>query len=321
MSNKWIEPAMDAMEKYTGVEKGYRRAHPRGLVCGGTFQATGEARQLSKAEHLQGAVIPVQVRLSNASGSPWAPDRISPRKGKVLGLALRFRLPSGGLASWAAANLPSFLARTPEDFVRITRAQKKWLFGKPNPFKLISYICSRPSALSGIKAAATLPAVASFAEVRFNGMHTYYLEADGGRRQAFRYSWQPIEKAFEAPGEKQCGQYLLNELKQRLKAGPLQWNLVFHFPSADDPLDDATRAWPDSRPSIVAGTLTVDHVEPDQLELESLVFDPTGVVPGIELSSDPLLRFRSEVYRVSHNRRTHEVRAVPGPPDMTDIGL
>jgi catalase len=34
------------------------------------------------------------------------------------------------------------------------------------------------------------------------------------------------------------------------------------------------------------------------------VFDPTRVVDGIELSNDPVLRFRSPAYSVSVGRRT-----------------
>jgi catalase len=319
MSQTLVESAVEAMEKSTGVERGYRRAHPRGLVCRGSFQATPEARSLSRAEHLQGAVVPAQVRLSNASGSPHAPDRASDHTGKVLGLGVRFQLPSGAVASWAAANLPSFVARTPEDFVRITAAQKPALLGKPNPLKILSYLLTRPSAFAAVKAIATMPPAPSFAHVRFNGIHTYYLVAADGARRAFRYHWQPCAgTAALPPAEVRArpAQYLLNELRQRLATGAVQWNLVFQFPTVGDPLDDATRAWPETRQTVVAGTLTIDRVEADQPALEPLVFDPTGVVPGLELSSDPLLRFRSDVYGESHRRRTHEARAGAVPPDM-----
>jgi catalase len=108
----------------------------------------------------------------------------------------------------------------------------------------------------------------------------------------------------------------LDELRARLGAGPVQWSLVFQFPTPVDRLDDASRAWPETRPTVVAGTLTVNRVDADQGPLETLVFDPTGVVPGLELSSDPLLRFRSDVYGESHRRRANESRAADAPPDM-----
>ena len=50
---------------------------------------------------------------------------------------------------------------------------------------------------------------------------------------------------------------------------------------------------------LAAGTLTLDTVEPDQRTSDALVFDPTAVVPGLELSDDPLLGFRAAVYSES----------------------
>lgn len=320
MIHPLVESAVDAMEMYTGALRGYRRAHPRGLVCCGSFRAAPAMRELTTAEHFQGAVVPVAVRLSNASGSPHAPDRVSARVGAVLGLAIRFNLPSGEIAAWAAASLPSFVARTPADFLRFTAALRPSLFGKPNPLRLVWYLLTHRSAFGAMKALVTMPAASSFAEVSFNGIHTYFLVAADGTRQPFRYFWQPCIETKEltrAEARALPAQYLLNELRSRLAKGPAQWNLVFQFPAPGDPLDDATRRWPESRRTVVAGTLKVDRIEDDQGALETLVFDPTGVVPGIELSSDPLLRFRADVYRESHRRRTKETRTRAAPSDMS----
>ena len=176
---------VDAVEKHTGMTQGFRRGHARGLVCRGSFQATPEVRAFTNAEHFRGDVVPVQARLSNASGNAWAPDRASPRVGRPVGLGVRFQLPSGAVASWAAVSLPAFPARTPEDFLRLTRAQNP--SGQPNPFKMIAYVLSRPSAFAALKAVATLPPVQSFAYTRFNGIHTYYLVSEHGIKQPFRY--------------------------------------------------------------------------------------------------------------------------------------
>jgi len=260
----------------------------------------------------------VLVRLSNAAGSPRAPDHVS-STGQVLGLAVRFELPSGKVASWAAVNLPSFLARTPDDFVRLTTALKPSWFGKPNLLRILFYLLSRPSAFPAFWATVTMRAPASFAEVRFNGIHTYVLVDAKGGRHPFRYHWAPramAAKLSRTHVNTLPQQYLLQELRSRLTAGAQQWDLVLHFPEPGDPLDDATRRWPDERRTVLAGTLTVDRVDDDQRAREPLVFDPTGVVPGIELSGDPLLGFRAEVYGESHHRRTHEAREREAPPDM-----
>ncbi|HEY2899745.1 MAG TPA: catalase family peroxidase [Polyangia bacterium] len=314
-----VLPAIQVMEESTGTKAGYRRAHARGLVVRGTFQATPAAAALTVAEHFQGAAVPVQIRLSNAAGNPFAPDRQSSSTGRALGLGVRFGLPSGAVASWAAVNIPAFPARTPEDFLRITAAQKPFLSLQPNPFKIIAYLLTRPQVLPTIKAIAKMKPARSFGCTRFNGIHTYFLVSGKADRQAIRYAWLPRAGIDSVPPSESGDlppQYLLEEMRQRLSRGPVQWDLQFQFPEASDSLVDASRAWPAERQTILAGTLTVTAVEPDQKAADGLVFDPTGVVPGLEMSDDPLLRFRSAVYSESYRRRSQETPGEAPPPDL-----
>jgi catalase len=314
-----VAPTIEIMERYAGARRGYRRAHARGLVLTGTFQATPEACAVTAAEHFQGAAVPVKARLSNAEGDPFGGDRESDEVGRVVGLGVRFELPSGAVASWAAASIPAFPARTPDDFVKLSGLRKPFLGIVPHPFRTIALLVRRPSLLGVLKSIRAMKPARSFATTQFNGVHVYYLVNAAGQRQAIRYSWQP--RATEAPlGLAEAHAlprlYLLEELRRRLAAGPVAWDLRFALPEPGDPLDDASRAWPEERRTILAGTLSLTALEPDQRAAELLVFDPTGVVPGIELSDDPLLRFRAAVYSESYRRRSDEARAEAAPPDM-----
>jgi len=100
---------MDVLKKYAGVVPGFRRALARGIGFRGQFTATADAAALITAEHFQGDAIPVVVRLSNGSGNPYQNDRASTKNGSVLGLAVRFGLPSGGVAAWASLSVKAFL--------------------------------------------------------------------------------------------------------------------------------------------------------------------------------------------------------------------
>jgi len=75
-----VAAAMSAMERYTGVVPGYRRAHARGHGFVGHFEATGAVAALTVAEHLQGGRVPVVVRLSNGAGGPYVADLQSAHK-------------------------------------------------------------------------------------------------------------------------------------------------------------------------------------------------------------------------------------------------
>jgi catalase len=295
-----VDEAMSVMEKYTGVVPGYRRAHPRGIGLRGTFTATPEAAALTTAEHMQGEPVDVVVRLSNAMGSPYAPDRRSARHGAVLGLAVRFELPAGGYSTWGAPNITAFPAQKPDQFVAITKGQK-------NPLRLIPFALLHPRSVPALIGLVMVPATASFATTRFDGLHTYYLIDAEGERRPFRYRWIP-DAGIQGPAGDPPPQYLTSEIEERVARGPVSWSLVFQMAEDGDPLDDVRRRWPEGRRQVPAGRLVLDRVHEDQDLVEGYVFSPAHVPAGIELSGDPILRFRPDVYAESHRRRTAETK-------------
>lgn len=312
------ESALDTIERAARTCPGFRRAHARGLVTRGTFVATPDAARLSRAEHFQGASIPCEVRFSNAAAVPHAPDMESPKTGKVLGLGVRFHCPSGAVASFASINLPVFVARTPEEFIAFTEAQTA-KDGKPDLRKVLWHVLTHPHILPGVKAATSLRPTRTFASETFHGLHTYYFVNEQGERQAARYRFLPrltlppytAEEARQKPSH-----YLLDELRHRLDKEPFRYDLVATLAEPGDVLDAASTAWPEARRKISLGTLSIESVHEDQRAAEMLVFDPGGVVPGIETSDDPILKFRSRIYSVSFARRSKETRTDPAPEDM-----
>jgi catalase len=73
----------------------------------------------------------------------------------------------------------------------------------------------------------------------------------------------------------------------------------------DDPVDDPTAPWRDDRETVAGGTLELSELETGRETGDDvLVFDPTRVTDGIELSDDPILRFRTHAYSVSIERRS-----------------
>jgi catalase len=99
--------------------------------------------------------------------------------------------------------------------------------------------------------------------------------------------------------------YLQDELRQRLEAGPIRFRLEVQDAMPGDPVDDPSAAWPGERWRVDAGTLEVTGLEAErETGADVLVFDPTRVTDGIELSDDPVLRFRHDAYSASVARRT-----------------
>src|SRR3954452_12245364 len=106
------ERLVDSINSTYGSHAGHRAVHAKGVLCAATFTPTSEAAQLSRAEHLVGAVR-AHVRFSNGGGDPGVPDSTRDARG----MAVKFYLSDGATTDIVAISLPAFFARTPEDLL------------------------------------------------------------------------------------------------------------------------------------------------------------------------------------------------------------
>jgi catalase len=285
------EQAVDVINGVFGRHDGYRALHAKGTLCKGSFTASAEAASLTRAEHMLGEPVAVTVRFSNGSGNPDQPDYApDPR-----GLAVKFYLPDGSRTDIVAVSTPRFLTRTPDGFIEFVQAQKA-------PWKLPLFFARHPEALRVIPVTApTLRPPPSYAVIPYYGIHAFkWIAADGTERYV-RYTWLPLQ---DGGNRQRDPDYLQDELRQRLEAGPIRFRLEVQVAMPGDAIDDPSAAWPRERWRVDVGTLEVTGLETDrETGGDVLVFDPTRVTDGIELSDDPVLRFRHDAYSASVARR------------------
>ena len=287
------EEIVDAINEISGVHPGHRAAHAKGTLMTGTF--TGAGTDLTTAPHLQGEPVRVTVRFSNGGGDPGIPDYA--REGR--GMAVKFYLPDGAKTDIVALSLPCFFVRTPEDFLEFTRARK-------DPERLMpDWLGAHPEALTAIQAALGADPPASYATCAYNSIHSFrWIDADGGSRFV-RYRWEPEagEQTLSPEDAKARGRdYLQQDLLAR---GESAFRLKAIIAAEEDAVDDPTVAWPEVREQVEVGRLVVEGPELErERDGDILVFDPTRVIDGIELSDDAILRFRGPAYSVSVERRT-----------------
>ena len=285
------EQAVDALTKVYGEHPGERAVHAKGVVCRGLFAATPEAARLTVAAHMQGEPVDATVRFSNASGNPHAKDRTRDARG----MGTKFYLPDGTRTDIVAVTLPAFIVRTPEDFLELTRARAA--HGLARAWKLLAFIVRHPESLRGLRAAARMRPPSSYASCHYNALHAFRWVAADGRKRHVRYRWVP-EVAEGEPSDD-----LRQELADRLREGPVRFTLEVDLAAAGARVDDPTSVWKPRR-TITAGTLEITGFEEERdTGGDLLVFDPTRVTEGIELSDDPVLRFRPHAYDVSARRR------------------
>jgi catalase len=296
------EQAVEAINDISGAHPGHRAAHAKGTLMAGTFTATPEAARLTRAAHMQGSPVRATVRFSNGGGDPGIPDYA--REGR--GMAVKLYLEDGGKTDMVALSLPCFFVRTPEDFLEFTRARKPDPeTGQPDMDKLGAFLGAHPEAQQPIQAAVAAGPPASYATCLYNGIHSFrWVNADGDARWV-RYRFEPeagVEELSDHEARERGRDYLQEDIVGRERTA---FNMVVTLAEEGDPIEDPTAMWPEERETVEVGRLDLTGPESGREQGDDvLVFDPTRVVDGIELSDDPVLHFRPRAYAVSVERRS-----------------
>jgi len=293
---------VDSMEAMAGgTHPGYRRSGARGSHFRGTFTPTGDAAAWTIAAHLSGSPVPAAVRFSNSDGNPTAADNVPVARG----LAVRFA-PPGGDTDLVALSVPRFVASTPQEFLELTQVLRpERATGAPDGAKLQAWAAEHPHLADVLGQRPPIPA--SYATTAFWAIHAFiWVDADG-RRQPVRYRWEPeagrADLTDDAAATK-TRDYLTAELRRRLRAGPVAFTLQVQLGEDDDPTHDPTLEWPPERKDVTAGRLEIVAPVDDPRRWDAQAFNPARLVPGVELSDDPVLAFRGRAYLESLRRRS-----------------
>lgn len=300
----------DTVVEVLGSLEGQRVTHHKGIVLAGTFTATPEARELSRATHLQGEPVRVTVRFSNGFPSPDGLDldgRDS-TPGDPRGMAVKFYLPDGRTTDLVCQDWPVFPAGTPEKFRDLLRAQHA------GEEATQEFLLAHPDVAAAGELVATVAAPPrSWATVRFNSMNAFRLVAADGTGQWVRWQLDPVA-GVHALDEDQWltidRDHLMTGVLDEL---PVSYRLRVQLAADDDQTTDPSQAWPADRPWVEMGMIELtEKDETRERDGDVLVHDPMRLVDGIEPSDDPILRIRPLVYAESVRRRTGgcPVRAV-----------
>ncbi|HEY4294026.1 catalase family peroxidase [Luteibacter sp.] len=315
----WLAPhrltpsrLVDTLQASGGEHPGFRRNHAKGVCVAGRFESNGALARYSAATlFAAGATTSVVGRLAIPGGNPYAPDSSVP----IRSFALRFDLPDGEQWRTGMNAMPLFPVSTPQAFYEMQLATRPDpATGKPDPARAKAFFTSHPETAAFLGWIKKAKPSASYATETYRSINAFYLRDAGGQRHAVRWMVVP-EQPPEGDGGPAAGDtdYLAADLSKRLAAGPLRWHLQMVLAAPGDPVDDATRAWPDGRQMVDAGTLVIDGTQPQaDGPCRDVNYDPTILPRGIEVSGDPLLAARSAAYADSYLRRTSEEAHVPG---------
>ena len=108
----------------------------------------------------------------------------------------------------------------------------------------------------------------------------------------------------EAGAAAQGPNFLFDEIKERVAKEPVRFHIEVQLAEDGDTVDDATVRWPESRPQLTFGEISLEEITPNNAsEQQQIIFDPIPRVDGIEASADPLFEPRANIYLMTGRRR------------------
>ncbi|MDI5972796.1 catalase [Streptomyces sp. SL13] len=287
-----------------------RVVHARGAAAHGVFQGYGSAARLSKAAFLGKDVeTPVFVRFSTVLGSRGSADTVRDTRG----FATKFYT-SEGVFDLVGNNIPVFFIQDAIKFPDVIHA------GKPHPDREIPQAQSAHDTFWDFVTLHTeathhtlwnmsdrgIPR--SYRMMEGFGVHTFRLvNADGGTTLV-KFHWKPklgVHSLVWEEAQITCGMdpdFHRRDLADAIEAGAFpQWELgVQTFPDTEEQmfegidLLDPTKIVPEElAPVQPIGLLTLNANPSNYFaETEQVAFHVGHLVPGIDVTNDPLLQGR-----------------------------
>jgi len=296
---------IEAFDKVNaGVHPGFRPAHAKGILLTGVFTPSSEAAALTRAPHLQRNSTPVTARFSDFAGVPTVADN-DPQGAGPRGFAVRFHLAEHVHTDIIGHSVDAFPVRTAEGLVEFLNALSATDPAGPHPNAIEQFLGAHPAALRFVQIPKPIPT--SFARESFFAVSAFkFTNADGVSRYG-RYRVLPAagnEYLAEAEAAARSPNFLFDEIKERVAKEPVKFRVAVQLAEDGDTIDDATVRWPEERPQLAFGEISLQAITPDSAsEQQRIIFDPIPRVDGIEASADPLFEPRANVYLMSGRRR------------------
>jgi catalase len=282
-----------------GVHPGLRPAHAKGILLTGTFTPSSKAASLTRAPHLHRSSTPVTVRFSDFAGIPTVADN-DPQGASPRGFAVRFQLGEHVHTDIVGHSVDSFPARTVEGLLEFLNALIATDPAGPHPNAIERFLGAHPAAMTFVQIPKPIPT--SFAKESFFAVSAFkFTNADGMSRYG-RYRVLPLagnEYLGETEAAARSPNFLFDEIKE-----PVGFRIAVQLAEDDDVTDDATVRWPEERPQLTFGEISLRQIAPNNpSEQQHIIFDPIPRVDGIEASADLLFEPRANIYLMSGRRR------------------
>lgn len=278
-----------------------RAVHTKGIILKGDFTPDGQAKELTKAFHLQKTKTEVTIRFSDFTGIPDIPDNsglANPR-----GLAIKFTSADGATTDIVGHSFNGFPTSNTDDFRELLLSIAASGKDAAKPTKLDLFLEAHPIAKTFL---TTQKNPASFGGISYFGVNSFKFTNVKGKSQFVRYQFIPENGEELITNEqmaKSGNEYLFDELKARIAKQPIVFKMYAQLAEAGDQIENPSVAWPESRKKVLLGTIRIKQLSSNTpAEDKALAFNPNNIPAGIE-TADPMLTLRAKAYPISVKER------------------
>jgi catalase len=246
----------------------------------------------------------VTVRFSDFAGIPTVADN-DPQGAGPRGFAVRFHLGEHVHTDIIGHSVDNFPARTAEGLLEFLNALIATDPAGPHPNAIEQFLGAHPAAMTFVQIPKPIPT--SFANESFFAVSAFKFTNPEGVSRYGRYRVLPVagnEYLDEAGAAARSPDFLVDEIKERVAKEPVRFRVTAQLAEDGDIVDDATVRWPEDRPQLAFGEISLREIAPNNAgEQQHIIFDPIPRVDGIEASADPLFEPRANIYLMSGRRR------------------
>ncbi|WP_300687304.1 catalase [Chryseobacterium sp.] len=297
-----------------------RVVHARGSGAHGIFEATADLSKYTTAAFLQkGTITPLFTRFSTVAGFKGSTDLAR----DVRGFSVKFYTTEGNY-DLVGNNIPVFFIQDAMNFPDLIHAVKP----EPNNempqaasahdtfWDFISLMPEAAHMTMWVMSDRAIPR--SLRMMEGFGVHTFKFVNNKGKATFVKFHWKPrlgVHSVAWNEAQKISGfnsDFHRRDLWEAIENGDFpQWDLGVQLIPEEDEMKysfdilDPTKIIPEELvPVQIIGTMTLNR-NPENFfaETEQVAFDPGRLVPGIDVSDDPLLQGRVFSYMDTQNYR------------------
>nr|WP_312082919.1 catalase [Epilithonimonas hominis] len=297
-----------------------RVVHARGSAAHGVFEATADVSDYTTAAFLKkGTKTPVFTRFSTVAGFKGSTDLAR----DVRGFSAKFYTEEGNY-DLVGNNIPVFFIQDAMNFPDLVHAVKP----EPNNempqaasahdtfWDFISLMPESAHMIMWVMSDRAIPR--SLRMMEGFGVHTFKFVNDEGKATFVKFHWKPrlgVHSVAWNEAQKISGfdaDFHRRDLWEAIEKGDFpQWDLGVQLIPEEDEMKysfdilDPTKIIPEELvPVKIIGTMILNgNPENFFAETEQSAFDPGRLVPGIDVSDDPLLQGRIFSYMDTQNYR------------------